>query len=90
MNYTPIIVLAVVIVVFYALMVLPQQRRARDHRTLLAGLKKGDRVMTYGGMFGTVTSLADETVDIEVAKGVVITVARQAISTKVEDKGGSK
>lgn len=90
MNYTPIIVLAVVIVVFYALMVLPQQRRARDHRVLLEGLKKGDRVMTYGGMFGTVASLGEETVDVEVAKGVVITVARQGISTKVEDKEGSK
>lgn len=86
MNYTPIIVLGVVIVIFYALMILPQQRKAKAHRELIAGLKRGDRVMTIGGLYGTVKSLTEDKINVEVAKGVEIALARQAISAKIESK----
>lgn len=86
MNYTPIIVLGVVIVVFYVLLILPQQRRAKAHRELIAELKSGDKVMTIGGLYGTVKSVTEDKINLEIAKGVEVTLARQAISAKIESK----
>lgn len=86
MNYTPIIVLGVVIVVFYALMILPQQRRMREHRQLLAELKSGDKIITVGGLYGTVKSVSEDKIAVEIAKGVEVMLAKQAISGKVESK----
>lgn len=86
MNYAPIIVLGVVIVVFYALLILPQQRRVKAHRELITGLKSGDKVMTVGGLYGTVKSITEDKINLEIAKGVEVTLARQAISAKIESK----
>lgn len=83
-NVTPIIVLVAVIVIFYFLLILPQQRRTRAHRELVAGLKSGDEVMTIGGVIGTVRGVAEDSLKLEVASGVEITVARQAIAQKIE------
>ena len=58
----------------------PQQQRLRDQRNLVQALKAGDRVITAGGIHGVLTDVADETVQIEVAPGVVITLARAAIA----------
>lgn len=85
-NITPIIVLVGVIVIFYFLLILPQQRRTKAHRELVAGLKNGDEVMTIGGIIGTVRAVTEDRLKLEIAKGVEITMARQAIAQKVEKK----
>lgn len=83
-NVTPIIVLVAVVVIFYFMLILPQQRRTRAHRELVAGLKNGDEVMTIGGVIGTVRGVTDDRLKLEVASGVELTVARQAIAQKIE------
>lgn len=86
MNYAPIIVLGVVVVIFYVLLILPQQRRVRAHRELIASLKSGDKVVTIGGLYGMVKSVTEDKINVEIAKGVEVTLARQAISAKIESK----
>jgi preprotein translocase subunit YajC len=71
---------AVIALAFFLLIVLPQRRRSTAHRTLLAALKVGDEVVTIGGILGTIVELDDERIRLEVAEGVVITVARNAIA----------
>lgn len=83
-NVTPIIVLVAVVAIFYFMLILPQQRRTRAHRELVAGLKNGDEVMTIGGVIGTVREVTDDRLKLEVASGVELTVARQAIAQKIE------
>src|SRR5688572_25623597 len=75
----PILLLAMM----YALLIRPQQQRARRQRELLTSLEVGDEILTVGGLLGTVVGLADETVDIEAADGVVLTFVRAAISRKM-------
>ena len=58
----------------------PQQQRLRDQRNLVQALKAGDRVITAGGIHGLLTEVTEETVQIEVAPGVVLTLARAAIA----------
>jgi preprotein translocase subunit YajC len=71
---------AVIALAFFLLIVLPQRRRATAHRALLASLGVGDEVITIGGILGTIRDLDDEKIELEVAEGVVITVARNAIA----------
>ena len=76
---------AVIALAFFLLIVLPQRRRATAHRALLASLEVGDEVITIGGILGTIRELDDEKIQLEVAEGVVITVARNAIAQAVVD-----
>ena len=71
---------AVIALAFFLLIVLPQRRRTTAHRMLLASLQIGDEVITIGGILGTIRELTDEKIELEVAPGVVITVARNAIA----------
>lgn len=76
---------AVIALAFFLLIVLPQRRRTSAHRALLAALQVGDEVITIGGILGTIRELDDEKIRLEVADGVVLTVARNAIAQSVVD-----
>jgi preprotein translocase subunit YajC len=71
---------AVIALAFFLLIVRPQRKRLTAHRALIAALAVGDEVVTTGGIFGVIRSLDDDRVDLEVAEGVVIAVARAAIA----------
>jgi preprotein translocase subunit YajC len=71
---------AVIALAFFLLIVLPQRRRNTAHRALLASLDVGDQVVTIGGILGTIREIDDERIELEIAEGVVVTVARNAIA----------
>jgi preprotein translocase subunit YajC len=71
---------AVIALAFFLLIVLPQRRRTAAHRALLASLEVGDDVVTIGGILGTIRELDDEQIRLEIADGVVITIARNAVA----------
>ncbi|HDZ91972.1 MAG: preprotein translocase subunit YajC [Deltaproteobacteria bacterium] len=66
--------------IFYFLLIRPQQKKAKAHKQLLASLKKGDRVVTSGGLYGVVTGLTDDVVTMEIAPKVRVKVSRASIS----------
>ncbi|MEW6683082.1 MAG: preprotein translocase subunit YajC [Nitrospirota bacterium] len=69
-----------IIVLFYVLLIMPQQRRQKKHRAMLEALKKDDKVVTNGGIYGVVKSLSKDTVTLEVGKGVGLKIRRDAIA----------
>ncbi|HET8760392.1 MAG TPA: preprotein translocase subunit YajC [Nitrospiria bacterium] len=69
-----------IIVLFYFLLILPQQRRQKKLKTMLEALKKDDKVVTTGGLYGTVKSLTKGTVTLEVAKGITMKLRRDAVA----------
>ena len=79
-----------IFVVFYFLLIRPQQKRAKEHRALVASLKRGDIVTTSGGIRGRVVKAVEgsETVDVEIAGNTVVEVVRAMVSD-VRDKGGN-
>ena len=81
----PLILLAVM----YLLLIRPQQQRVRRQRDLVRTLGVGDRIVTIGGVLGTIVSLDDETAEVEIADGVVVSFMRPAISRKVEEGPGA-
>lgn len=75
--------------VFYFMAIRPQMKRAKEHRALLAGLSKGDEILTNGGIAGRVEELGESFVSVEIADGVSIKVQKHAI-TAVLPKGSLK
>jgi len=69
--------------IFYFLLFRPQKRRADEQKSLLAGLKKGDMVITQGGIHGRVTGLTDSTVTLEIAEKIRVKVSRSHISGRI-------
>jgi preprotein translocase subunit YajC len=75
-----ILYFVVIAAAFFVLIVLPQRRRAAAHRALLESLAVGDEVVTIGGIFGTIREIDEDRIELEVAQGVVVTIARNAIA----------
>jgi preprotein translocase subunit YajC len=74
--------LVLIFVVFYFLLIRPQQKKAKDHKALLSQLRRGDRVVTGGGIIGTIAKvISDEEVSVEIAEGTRVRVLRSTITT---------
>lgn len=72
-NFIPLILM---FVIFYFLLIRPQQKKAKEHREMIGNLKKGDRIITSGGIYGTITGLEDNTITVEIAEKVRVKVSR--------------
>jgi preprotein translocase subunit YajC len=86
-DYGQLLSLAVIVLAFYMLMIRPQQKRQKEHRELVSSLMVGDRVVTIGGVYGSVTTLDDDRIGIEVAPGVVVEFDRAAVARKLVEDG---
>jgi preprotein translocase subunit YajC len=76
------IYLVILVAAFYFLIVRPQRRNAMVRRQLLNAVEVGDEIVTSGGVYGTVLAIEDETLDVEIAQGVVVKVARGAVAAR--------
>ena len=74
--------IVLVMVIFYFLLIRPQQKRAKQHKEMLAAVAKGDKIITNGGIEGKVTKVVDdsETIEVEIAKDVKVNVVRTMIA----------
>lgn len=79
-NLGTFLPLVLMFVVMYFLMIRPQQKRAKEQKSMMDALAKGDEVVTSGGMLGKVTKVTDAYVTIEVAAGTEIVVQKSAIT----------
>ena len=78
---TSLIFFGGMIMIFYFLLIRPQQKRAKEQRNLVAALGKGDEVVTNGGILGKVKEVGEEYLSVELADNVVIKIQKQAIAT---------
>lgn len=66
--------------IFYFMLWKPQKKQQEERQKLLNSLKKGDKIITIGGIYGTITDISERTVKVEVAEGVEVTMVRSAVS----------
>jgi preprotein translocase subunit YajC len=78
--YTFLIFMGLLFAVFYFILIRPQQKRQKEHRQLLENLKKGDKIMTTGGIQGTIVALSDNVATVEIADKVKVKVGRSYIA----------
>jgi len=80
-QYMSIIMLVAIVAIFYFLMIRPQQKRQKEHKNFLDNLKKGDKVITSGGLYGTITGITDDAITIEIAEKVRVKVEKGTVAT---------
>ena len=82
-GFAQFIPLILIFVIFYFFLIRPQQKRVKDHKTMVAALKRGDKVITAGGVVGTVERvLEDDKIDLVIADDVTIKVVKSTIASK--------
>ena len=79
-NYMSLIFIGAVFAIFYFILIRPQQKRAKQHKDFLANLKKGDKIITSGGLYGTITGISDDSVTIEIAEKVRVKVDKGTVA----------
>jgi preprotein translocase subunit YajC len=85
-----IIYVVAFIAIFYFMAIRPQQRQRKQHQSLLSSLKKGDRIMTASGIYGTVKRVEENIVVVEVAKGVSMKISRRAVAEIIRDQAEAR
>lgn len=75
-----LIMLGVFVLIFYLLLWRPQSKRAKEHRDLVAGLAKGDEVITNGGIAGRITGVSEDFITVEIADNVEVKVQKSAVA----------
>lgn len=78
--FSTILMLAVIVAIFYFMILRPQQRRQKERQKLIAAMKKGDRVITAGGLHGTIVGIEEKTLLLQIADNVKVKVERSSIS----------
>ncbi len=73
--------------IFYFLIIRPQQKQRKKHEEFLKNLKKGQVVVTSGGLIGEIKSISEDTVNLKVADGTIVKILKVAISGEYENKG---
>ena len=79
-TWGPIVVM---IAIFYFLLYRPQKKQQNRRRAMLDNLKKGDQVITIGGIYGTIVELGDTSLKLKIAAGVIIEVVRSSVNANV-------
>lgn len=82
-GLTAFVPLILMFVIFYFLLIRPQQKRAKEHREMVGSLKKGDRIITSGGLHGRVTGLDDQTLTVEISDKVRVKISRGNVSSVI-------
>ena len=86
-GFGAFIPLILMFVIFYFLLIRPQQKKSKDHRAMISNLKKGDRIITSGGLHGRITGMSDTTLTVEIADKVRVKVARGNIGQLLQSTG---
>jgi len=79
--YMDFVFLILLFVVFYFLLIRPQMKRAKEHKSMVSSLSKGDEVVTNGGLLGKITKMGDDFITLEIAEGLEVNVQKQAVGS---------
>jgi preprotein translocase subunit YajC len=79
-----------IIAIFYFMIIRPQQKRAKERQSMLDAVKKGDKVLTSGGIYGTVAGMDEKSMLIQIADNVKVKMDRSAIASVISETEGEK
>ncbi len=83
-GFASFIPLILMFVIFYFLLIRPQQKKSKEHRQMIESLKTGDRIVTSGGLHGRITGVSDATLTVEIAEKVRVKVNRASVSALMQ------
>jgi len=77
--------IAAIFVIFYFLLIRPQQKQQKEHDAMLEALKKGDKILTTGGLYGTIVGIKGNDLEVRFSETVKLTVARSAVAKRLDE-----
>jgi len=77
---TSLVPLVLIFVIFYFLLIRPQQKRAKEHKTMIENLKKGDKIITSGGIYGVIESVGTNTITLKVAENTKVKIGKAYVA----------
>ena len=83
---SPLIMIAIMMAIFWFLILRPQQKKQKEHANMINSLSKGDRVVTNGGLFASVLNVKDDIVVATISEGVKVELAKSSVSARVNPK----
>ncbi len=83
-NFMSFLPMIVIFVLFWFLLIRPQQKKVKLHSKMISELQKGDEVVTTGGILGKIEKITDQFISLEIANNVIINVQKSTVSTKIE------
>ncbi len=83
-GYSSLIMMAVIFAIFYFILIRPQQKKMKEHKKMVEDLKKGDRIVTSGGMYATVENATPDTLTVKIAEGVKVKITRGSVGAVVK------
>jgi preprotein translocase subunit YajC len=89
-GYQGIIMMVVIFAIFYFIMIRPQQKKMKEHKAMLDAIKKGDEIVTAGGIYGTVEGVNPDTLTVKIAEGVKVKMTRGSVGDIVKPEEGKK
>ena len=89
-GFSGIIMMVAIFAIFYFILIRPQQKKMKEHKKMVDELKKGDEIITAGGMYGTVEGVAPETLTVKIAEGTKVKITRGSIAAVVTEKDKPK
>jgi preprotein translocase subunit YajC len=84
--FTSFIPILLLFVIFYFLLIRPQQKKQRQHQNMVSSLRRGDKIVTNGGVYGTVVDVKDHIVVLRIAEDVKIELIKSAVATVIEKR----
>ncbi len=81
-----IVQLLLIFLIFYFILIRPQQKKIREHEAMLNAIKRGDKIITGGGVLGVVEKATDDKLEVRIADGIVVTVYRATVRQMADDE----
>ncbi len=83
-GFSSLIMMIIIFAIFYFILIRPQQKKMKEHKKMVEELKKGDRIITSGGMYATVENATPNTLTVKIAEGVKVKISRGSVGTVVK------
>ncbi len=88
--YSSIIMMVIIFAIFYFILIRPQQKKMKEHKKMVDDLKKGDRIITAGGIYGMVENASANTLTVKIAEGVKVKITRGSIGSVLTEEEANK
>ena len=86
-GLSSIIMMVAIFAIFYFIMIRPQQQKMKEHKKMLDAVKKGDEIVTAGGIYGTIEGVNADTLTVKIAEGVKVKITRGSVGDVVKPEG---
>jgi len=89
-GFSGLFMMVIIFGIFYFILIRPQQKKVKEHKKMVEELKKGDKIVTSGGIYGMVEGVGVNTLTVKIAEGTKVKIARSSVATVLTEEEASK